>query len=99
MCESKKQLDPMIIETLPDRMKFERSNWQTTIQNISHPMLLFTANPDLGAIVTPESAEKVHELNPKVIIVNIPDVGHLIRFDKYSVFMDTLRAFLRQVSS
>jgi N-formylmaleamate deformylase len=99
MCESKKQLDPTMIDILSERMKFERSNWQTTIQNIPHPVLLFTANPELGALVTPEAAAKVRELNPKIIIVYFPDVGHLIRFDKYSAFMDALRAFLKQVSS
>ena len=99
MCESKKQLDPTIIDTLSERMKFERSNWQTSIQNIPHPVLLFTANPELGALVTSEAAARVRELNPKVIIAHFPDVGHLIRFDKYSAFMDALRAFLKQVSS
>jgi hypothetical protein len=32
-----------------------------------------------------------------VTIVNIPDVGHLIRFDQYNTFMDALRAFLKQL--
>ncbi len=94
MCESKKQLDPTMIDVMSERIKFERSNWQTTIQNIHHPVLLFTANPELGALVTPEAAAKVRELNPNVIIINFPDVGHLIRFDKYNAFMEALRSFL-----
>jgi pimeloyl-ACP methyl ester carboxylesterase len=32
-----------------------------------------------------------------VTIVTIPDVGHLIRFDKYTAFMKALRAFLKQI--
>jgi hypothetical protein len=47
--------------------------------------------------VTPDVVAKVRELNPNVSIVSIPDVGHLIRFDKYTAFMDALRAFLKQI--
>ncbi len=99
MCESKKQLDPAIIDTMGNRMHAQEVDWKTTIQNVTHPMLLITGNPELGAIVTPEVTTKVRELNPKVNIVNVPDVGHLIRFDKYNTFMDALRAFLKQVES
>ncbi|MBN1888768.1 MAG: alpha/beta hydrolase [Thermoflexales bacterium] len=99
MCESKKQLDPAIVDTLVDRMHSQEVDWLTTIQNITHPVLLVTANPELGGIVTPEAVARVRELNPKVVVVNIPDVGHLIRFDRYTAFMDALWAFLKQVSS
>jgi pimeloyl-ACP methyl ester carboxylesterase len=49
--------------------------------------------------VTPEVQAKVRELNPRVTIVNVPDVGHLIRYDNYAAFMDALRAFLAQIPS
>ena len=49
--------------------------------------------------MTPEAIVKVRELNPNVTIVIIPDVGHLIRFDKYAAFMEALRAFLKQIPS
>jgi N-formylmaleamate deformylase len=97
MCESKKQLDPAIVDTLSQRMHSQEVDWQTTLQTITQPVLLFTGNPELGAIVTPEVIVKVRELNPKVTIINIPDVGHLIRFDKYTVCMDALRTFLKQL--
>jgi pimeloyl-ACP methyl ester carboxylesterase len=97
MCESKKQLDPTSVDVMVDRMHFEEWSWLTTLTNIVHPVLLFAGNPALGGIVTPEVVAKVRELNPKVTIVNIPDVGHLIRFDNYTAFMDALRVFLKQV--
>jgi N-formylmaleamate deformylase len=98
MCEAKKQLDVTIVDTMVDRMNSQDVNWQTTIQNIAHPMLLITANPQLGAIVTPEIVAEIRELNPKVHIVTISDVGHLIRFDKYTAYVDVLRGFLKQVT-
>jgi N-formylmaleamate deformylase len=99
MCEAKKQLDPTIVGTLVDRLHSQETCWLTSIRNITHPMLVFVANPELGAIVTPEVVAKVRELNPSVIIANIPTVGHLIRFDNYEAFMDALRAFLKQIPS
>lgn len=97
MCESKKQLDPAIFDVMSARMHSEEWSWRTTLQNVTHPLLLFTGNPELGGIVTPEVVAKVRELNPNVTIITIPDVGHLIRFDKYPAFMDALRAFLNQL--
>jgi N-formylmaleamate deformylase len=97
LCESKKQLDPMIIDAMEDALHIQESGWLTTIQRIDHPMLILTGNPELGGIVTPEVASKISELNPKVILINIPDVGHLIRFDKYTAFMEALWAFLKQI--
>ncbi len=75
----------------------EEADWQTTIRDVAHPVLLFTANPELGGIVTLEVVAKVRELNPSVTIVTLPDVGHLIRFDRYAAFMEALRAFLMQL--
>ena len=82
-----------------DWMNSQEVDWLTTIQNITLPMLIFAANPKLGGIVTPEVVAKVRELNPNVTIAHIPDVGHLIRFDNYTAFMNALREFLIQVTS
>jgi N-formylmaleamate deformylase len=97
MCESKKQLDPTIADIMVKRRHVTRSDWLTTLPTIAHPVLLFTGNSELGGIVTPEAIARVRKLNPSVTIVTIPDVGHLIRFDKYTAFMEALRAFLKQI--
>lgn len=94
MVESKKQLDPIIADILTKRRQVTRLDWITTLPTITCPVLLVTGNPELGGLVTPEAVAKVRELNPNVTIVTVPDVGHLIRFDRYTVFMDALRTFL-----
>ena len=99
MAESKKQLDPAIVDSLIARLDSGASDWLEAIHDVTQPVLLLTANPALGAIVTPEVQAKVRELNPRVTIVNFPDVGHLIRYDNYAGFMDAVRAFLAQVPS
>jgi N-formylmaleamate deformylase len=99
MCESKKQLDATMTDIMTPRMHAQEVNWLTTLQNVTHPMLVFAGNPELGGIVTPEAVAKARELNPNVNFVVVPDVGHLIRFDKYTIFIDALCAFLKQVPS
>ena len=97
MCESKTQLDPTIAEIMTARMHSPVYDWQTTLQTITHPMLLIAANPALGGIVTPEVVAKVRERNPNIIIAQVPDVGHLIRFDNYPAFQAALWSFLQQL--
>lgn len=97
MCESKTQLDPTIAEIMTARMHSPAYDWQTTLQTITQPMLLVVANSALGGIVTPEVVAKVRALNPNVIIAQVPNVGHLIRFDNYPAFLAALRSFLQQL--
>jgi N-formylmaleamate deformylase len=99
MCESKKQLDPAIFDVMSPRMRSKEWSWLTTLQDVTLPVLLITGNSELGGLVTPEAVAKVRELNPNVTIVTVPDVGHLIRFDKYPVFMEALQGFLKQLPS
>ena len=97
MAESKKQLDQGIVDALIAKLDHDGSVWLTTIKDIAQPVLLLTANPALGAIVTPEVRARVRELNPRVTTVDFPDVGHLIRYDNYAGFMDSLRSFLARI--
>lgn len=97
MCKSKKQLDATIIDIQSPKKHSQEVNWLTTLQNITQPMLVFAGDPALGGIVTPEVVAKVRELNPQVNIVVVPNVGHLIRFDQYAIFVNSLRSFLKQV--
>jgi pimeloyl-ACP methyl ester carboxylesterase len=97
MAESKKQLDQGIIDTLIDKLNSGGSDWLAEAANVSPPVLLLTANPQLGAIITPEVEARVRELNPGWTIVGVPDVGHLIHYDNYDAFIGAVRAFLEHV--
>jgi N-formylmaleamate deformylase len=99
MCESKKQLDPAIVDAAVEGVEAEASDWLTHIANITQPTLLITGNADLGAIVTPEVVAMIRHLNPGISVVNVSDVGHLVRFDNYAAFMEAVRAFLKQIPS
>jgi N-formylmaleamate deformylase len=94
MCESKKRLDPGIAELMSPRMNSEEGHWTKTIGSLSCPTLVVTADPALGGIVTPEVAARIPALNSRVSVVNVPGVGHLIRFDAFRAFMTALEEFL-----
>jgi N-formylmaleamate deformylase len=96
MSESKKQFDPTFVDRLLKSLRRNRVEWVSTIETICFPLLLITGNPELGGIVTGEVAARIHQLNPKIQIKNVPDVGHLIRFDKFTEFMSVLTAFLKR---
>ena len=94
MCASKKRLDQNIIGPLSEKVSGNFTGWLRTVSDIKFPVLLITADPALGAIVTPETARKAAGLNPMIRLANIPDTGHLIRYDKFDAYMKVLRSFL-----
>jgi pimeloyl-ACP methyl ester carboxylesterase len=97
MAESKKRLDPGIVDALIGRLHRGGLSWQQAIGEIAQPVLLLTGDPAQGGIITPEVAARVRELNPRITIVNVPSVGHLIRYDNYEAFMGALRPFLGRI--
>ena len=97
MREAKKQFDPTFADMLLRSLNRDRSEWLSNIGTICFPLLIITGNPELGGIVTGEVAARIHKLNPKIQIKNVPDVGHLIRFDKFNEFMSILLNFLENL--
>jgi pimeloyl-ACP methyl ester carboxylesterase len=89
-CAAKKRMDPNILSIV----RIDGSNWQESIASLACPTLVFTADPELGGIVTPELAARACELNPRITIAHIPGVGHHIRFADYETYMQTFRKFL-----
>jgi pimeloyl-ACP methyl ester carboxylesterase len=70
--------------------------WQERVPKIKCPVLLITAEPGLGGIVTPEIAQLAEELNPKFQVVNFPGVGHHVRFAVHDAYIQVIKAFLSQ---
>lgn len=71
-------------------------DWQTTVQRILCPTLLITADPELGAIVTPESAAALQKCLPQTQVAHIPGAGHSIRREQFDHYMQVVRAFLAE---
>jgi pimeloyl-ACP methyl ester carboxylesterase len=73
----------------------ESTWWQETVRLIQAPLLLLTADPERGALVTEEAARLVLELGSQVRVVEISGAGHSIRREQFEPYMAAVTAFLK----
>jgi hypothetical protein len=57
-------------------------------------VLLITADPERGAIVTPEAAASLQDAVPQTRVGRIADAGHCIHRDQFGPTMEVVRGFL-----
>ncbi|MCS7061162.1 MAG: alpha/beta hydrolase [Anaerolineae bacterium] len=76
-----------------------RLDWEAVISSIRCPALLITADPERGALVTPESAAALKTRLPHVHIAHIAGAGHSIRRDQFARYIEVVRAFLAQTAA
>jgi len=89
---SKQQLSPNVL----NRLWLKPRPWREVVAAITAPTLLITANNEKGGIVTPEIAAEAQELNPKIKVVHVPDVGHNIRREAFDTYVAAVREFLAE---
>ena len=90
--KAKKQVSVHIINGVLEKRPF----WRDYVSKITCPVLLFTGNNDLGAIITPDVAEIIKSAVKQIKIVNIPNAGHNIRRQNFSQFYDEVKMFIRK---
>ncbi len=71
-------------------------SWPAIVGRITCPTLLITADPALGALVTPEGADALQALAPQVRVAHITGAGHSIRREQFDQYMEAVRAFLTE---
>jgi N-formylmaleamate deformylase len=76
-----------------------RTPWQGVVRRIACPVLLITADPALGAIVTPEVAREAAGLCRNVEVVHIPGAGHNIRREQFEKYVGAVTAFLGEMQA
>ncbi|MGH2460945.1 MAG: alpha/beta fold hydrolase [Chloroflexota bacterium] len=74
----------------------ERQAWQDSLRKISCPVLLITADPEKGSIVTPETAQEAARLLPSLKVVRLRGAGHNIRREQFDGYLAAVRAFLAE---
>ena len=70
--------------------------WQELMPRVTCPVLLVTADPDRGSIVTPETAQEAERINPRVKVVRLSGAGHNIRREQFDGFLAAVQAFLSE---
>lgn len=66
---------------------------------ITCPVLLITADPERGAIVSPEGAETLRELAPNLEIAHIPGAGHSIHRDQFEAYVAVVKNALQRLAA
>jgi pimeloyl-ACP methyl ester carboxylesterase len=70
--------------------------WEDLVK-ITCPVLLITADPERGAIITPEVAQKAAEALPLLKVIRIHGAGHSIRREAFDPYMVAVIGFLALV--
>ena len=89
-CEGKKQLD----QNFPLTKNAPAPDWPSVVREIQCPVLLIRADPELGGLITPETAHQITEINPRFQVTHIPGVGHHIRFGQEHAYIQAMKTFL-----
>jgi N-formylmaleamate deformylase len=72
-------------------------DWPALLGRITCPVLLLTADPERGAIVTDAWAAALRAMVPHVSIAHIAGAGHSIHRDQKADFLKVVRAFLDEL--
>jgi N-formylmaleamate deformylase len=76
-----------------------RTPWQETVQRIVCPILLLMGNPQRGAMVNPEEAEKIASTWHKGQYVSFAEAGHMMHHEmqgeQFNNFIKIVKAFLQ----
>lgn len=71
-------------------------HWSEIVPKITCPTLLITADPEAGAIVTPEVAQEVAAMNANVKVAHISGAGHSIQREQFEQYMQAVTEFLAE---
>jgi N-formylmaleamate deformylase len=78
-----------------------RTPWQETVQRITCPILLLTGNPQRGAMVTPQDAQKISATWRKGQHVSFAEAGHMMHHEmqgeQFDKFIQVVKEFLNEL--
>lgn len=70
---------------------------EDALPKITCPGLILTADPEKGAVVTPETVDRVKRLWNAVEVVHFPDAGHNLHRECYPEFITAIDPFLKRI--
>ncbi len=83
---------------LDEPLDIGRPPWREVVAQITCPVLLLTAEPERGAIVTAEAAAEAATLWRTGRVAYIPGAGHNLRRDQYELFSAAVLPFVRETA-
>lgn len=90
--DAKLQVNPAVFDWADPQAS--PAAWRDVVRKITCPILVVTADPELGAIVSSEVAHEAAKLNSGLQIAHIPGAGHNIRRERFEAYLAAVAAFL-----
>lgn len=75
---------------------FRITPWREVVSKISCPVLLITADPERGAIVTPADVQEIERTWQNGRAIHIAGAGHNIRREQYEPFITAVKEFFKE---
>ncbi len=94
--DAKDQFNLAIVEHNDTDSRLRVTSWREDVPQITRPILLVTADPERGAVVTSEVAQEAARLWQHGEVVHIPNAGHNIRREQFEPFMAAITSFLQR---
>lgn len=88
--EAKMQVSPNVIQFVGAPAKY----WWEIVPELQCPVLVLTGDKIPGALITPEMAEEINALNPRIEIVRLAGAGHNVRREAFDDYVRHVRRFL-----
>jgi N-formylmaleamate deformylase len=93
---SKKRLNPDFFKSFA-ALGMDTADPFAVFKKVSVPILLIIGDKEKMSIVSPESAQKAVEANPKVQVVRLEGASHDIRRTRFDGYMPALTKFLADI--
>jgi len=87
----------LVDERMVSREYTPRANWRELLAKVQCPILLITAEPELGSLVTDEMAQAAKEIAPQLERAHVTNSGHCIRYDQYAAYREIFVAGLARI--
>ena len=71
-------------------------DWPAVLARITCPVLLTSADPALGGLVTEDAASALRAHVPHLRVAHVPGAGHNIRREQFDRFLEVVRSFLAE---
>lgn len=93
---SKKRLNSDFLKSFTS-MGMDTADLFAVFKKVTVPILLIIGDKEKMSIVSPESAQKAVEANPKVQVVRLEGASHDIRRTRFDGYMPALKKFLGEI--
>lgn len=91
--DAKQEMNPFLV----GMVTAPRRRWSDYVHQAECPILLLTADPERGAIVSPRTVEEAQLLWKNGRAVAIHGAGHSIHREQFDAYMQALQVFLDEV--